>query len=112
MSGYPGPRSGATAAPVTDAQRAALADELEMRGSPLCDCAGRDSPPVSPRTGTPMAHHCDCAAVQASAIARRAASETRHRAECGCTTADDAARRFWDATLTARRPGGRGHGGS
>ncbi|MFG2005794.1 hypothetical protein ACGFNU_42265 [Spirillospora sp. NPDC048911] len=97
-------------APVTDAQRAALADELEMRGSPLCDCAGAGPPPISPLTGGAVAYHCECAAVRASALVRRAASRTRHAAECGCGLADDVAGRFWDEANLAERPGPRGPG--
>ncbi|MEU5880397.1 hypothetical protein [Spirillospora sp. NPDC047279] len=92
---------------MTDAQRAALADELEMRGSPLCDCAGLGPPPVSPVTGGAMAHHCACAAVRASALVRRAATRTRHSVECGCGIADDIAGRFWDEAGLADRPSGR-----
>ncbi|GAA2603511.1 hypothetical protein SMC26_03600 [Actinomadura fulvescens] len=87
---------------MTDAQRAALADELEMRGSPLCDCAG--PPPVSALTGGTVAHRCECAAVRASALVRRAASRTRHAAECGCGLADDLAGRFWDEAGLRGRP--------
>ncbi|MGK5558232.1 hypothetical protein ACSNOI_42205 [Actinomadura kijaniata] len=85
--------------PVTDAQRAALADELEMRGSPLCDCSGS---PVA-------AHACGCAAVRASALVRRAASATRHSRECGCGIADREAALFWEPALSAR-PGSAGPG--
>ncbi|MEW2352322.1 hypothetical protein [Spirillospora sp. NPDC029432] len=86
-----------------DVRRAMFADELEMRGSPLCDCAG-PVPPVSPTTGAPVAHRCGCAAVRASALIRRAASLTRHARECGCTDADREAALFWEREL-GRHPG-------
>ncbi|WP_395107705.1 hypothetical protein [Actinomadura sp. SCN-SB] len=92
-----------------DAQRAAIADELEMRGSPLCDCAGH-GPAVGRTTGAAIAHHCWCAAVRASALARRAASATRHARECGCSDADREAALFWEGEFQARRPGGRAPG--
>ncbi|TDC69391.1 hypothetical protein E1200_08700 [Actinomadura sp. GC306] len=90
---------------MVDAQRAAMADELEMRGSPLCDCAGR-GPAFSRTTGAAIAHHCGCAAVRASALARRAASATRHARECGCDLADREAALYWEKEFAARRPGG------
>ncbi|MFB4315281.1 hypothetical protein [Actinomadura sp. 21ATH] len=86
-----------------DARRAMFADELEMRGSPLCDCAGEGAP-VSPATGARVAHRCGCAAVRASALIRRAASLTRHARECGCTEADREAALFWERELMGRRP--------
>lgn len=89
-----------------DAQRAMFADELEMRGSPLCDCAG-SGPHASPTTGAPVAHHCGCAAVRASAIVRRTESRTRHTRECGCSEADRDADLFWERAFAAARPGGR-----
>ena len=96
-----------------DAQREMVADELEMRGSPLCDCAELD-PAFSRATGAATAHHCGCAAVRASALARRAASVTRHARECGCFAADREAALFWQGEFGARRPGGHvpGSGGS
>jgi hypothetical protein len=68
--------------------REEFADELEARGSLLCDC---DNPEGSPPTrhGRRLDHHCDCAAVQASAIVRRGESVTRHGRECGCLVADN-----------------------
>ncbi|MGI5169753.1 hypothetical protein ACQEU3_35915 [Spirillospora sp. CA-253888] len=90
---------------ITDAQRAALADELESRGSPLCDCAAA-GPAVSAASGAAMAHHCGCAAVRASALARRAASSTRHARECGCGRADREAALYWEPRLAGPRPGG------
>jgi hypothetical protein len=92
-----------------DARRAMVADELEMRGSPLCDCADR-GPAFGRTTGAPIAHHCGCGAVRASALARRAASITRHARECGCSDADREAALFWERELAARRPGGRSPG--
>lgn len=89
---------------MVDAQRAMIADELEMRGSPLCDCAGR-GPALGRATGAAIAHHCGCAAVRASALARRAASPTRHARECGCDHADREAALFWEREFAARRPG-------
>lgn len=98
---------------MVDAERAAIADELEMRGSPLCDCAHRGTA-FGVVTGAPVAHHCGCAAVRASALARRAASATRHARECGCDAADREAVLFWEGEFAARRPGGYvpGSGGS
>ncbi|MFI0353038.1 hypothetical protein [Actinomadura sp. 9N407] len=89
-----------------DAERAMFADELEMRGSPLCDCGGAGQA-VGSTTGVPVAHHCGCAAVRASAIVRRAASVTRHARECGCSEADRAAALFWEREFAAARPGAR-----
>lgn len=98
---------------MTDVQRAMIADELEMRGSPLCDCAGL-GPARSRATGAAIAHHCGCAAVRASALARRAATRTRHASECGCDHADREAALFWEREFAARRPGAYipGSGGS
>ncbi|WP_344590577.1 hypothetical protein [Actinomadura vinacea] len=79
-------------------ERETIADELEMRGSPLCDCA-EAGPPAG------MAHHCWCAAVRASALARRTASRTRHARECGCDEADRSAALFWEGRFTTRPPG-------
>lgn len=73
--------------------REEFADELEARGSLLCDCDDRDgSSPTNPRTGVRMDHHCDCAAVTASAVVRRGESVTRHGRECGCLVVDNSAR--------------------
>lgn len=66
-----------------------FADELEARGSLLCDCDQYDSLPTSPRTGARLDHHCDCAAVKASATIRRGESVTRHGRECGCLVEDN-----------------------
>lgn len=73
--------------------RGEFADELEARGSILCDCDRPGSnPPTSPRTGQRMDHHCECAAVKASATVRRGESVTRHGRECGCLVEDNFAR--------------------
>ncbi|XVQ12308.1 hypothetical protein ACQP1W_07010 [Spirillospora sp. CA-255316] len=87
-----------------DAQREIIADELEMRGSPLCDCA-EAGPATSPTNGAAVAHHCWCTAVRASAMARQAASRTRHSRECGCSEADRSASLFWEHEFAARTPG-------
>ncbi|MFC5744234.1 hypothetical protein [Actinomadura rugatobispora] len=87
-----------------EAQREAIADELEMRGSPLCDCV-EALPAISPTSGAATAHHCWCTAVRASAVARRTASLTRHARECGCSEADRSAALFWEGEFAARTPG-------
>ena len=89
-----------------EAEREIVADELEMRGSPLCDCADA-GPATSLANGTSVAHHCWCAAVRASAMARRTASLTRHARECGCSEADRTAALFWEGRFTATTPGRR-----
>lgn len=68
---------------LTDAVRAAVADELEAPGSELCDCDPAGNPPRSPRTGARMAHHCECRAVLTSVAVRRGVTPTRHRLACG-----------------------------
>lgn len=73
--------------------REQFADELEARGSLLCDCDGLDArPSTNPHTGVRMDHHCDCGAVEASAVIRRGESVTRHGRECGCLVIDNSAR--------------------
>ena len=74
--------------------REQFADELEVRGSLLCDCADpAGDPPTKPSDRSQrMDHHCDCAAVQASAMIRRGESITRHGRDCGCLVVDKSAR--------------------
>lgn len=72
------------------AERAGIAAVLALylrqvegsRGAGLCDCDDVDSPPTSPRDGTPMDHHCDCRAVITAAVLLGAYSATQHAKQC------------------------------
>lgn len=66
--------------------RARFADELEVVGSPLCDCRpdvpGRE--PSNFITKILLSHHCNCAAVLASRVVRRGEEPTLHERACTC----------------------------